>query len=170
MGFFIAYTFFGFLFFLLVGAIIGIIAEIVWYLPNEIVIGIGTILGSVLERIISIFFLFLFFNRKNLSNRVGVIFTCLLLGVFALSFGFIFMLIPIAYLTTIPSKEEKEPETEEEKKKAGKMFKNDKIGIIFLVLFTLASIVLLFFFYWIILLLDNILYEIEVLQILETLE
>ncbi len=168
VGFFMAYFFFAFLFSILLGVIIGIINQLVWFMPSDIVIETGTILGVVLERIISIFFLFIFLSKKNLSHKVGVIFTGIFLGIFGLLFGFIPLLIPVSYLTTIPVKKEKEPETEEEKENRGKLFKNDRKGKIFLILFALVSIIFLLFLYQIIALLDNILYEVEILQILET--
>jgi len=159
-GFFIAYAFFFFLFYLLTGLILGIISEIYWYTPSELIVGIGTALGVLLERIVSIFFLFIFFNKKKMPGTRGVIFTGIFLGLVGLLFGFLPLLVPVSYLTTVPEGKIKEPKKEEEKKDKEKLIKNDRIAKIFLVLFVLFSVIFLFLFYHFIVTLDRILVEI----------
>ncbi len=103
IGFYITYAFSAMVLLLFFGGAYGIIGVMYGYGEERITLmsGLGM---NMIEIVLCIFFAIFFFKKKNLSNIAGVVFTAIFLAIFGIFFGFLLMLIPYAYLTTIPSK------------------------------------------------------------------
>jgi len=100
-GFYIAYALLFLLMFLILGIFIGAVGSIEGYSIEIIQARVSPWMFGV-ESMLTIAFLLIFFIKKNLPHKGTVLFLGVVLGIFALFFGFLPTLIPIAYITTLP--------------------------------------------------------------------